>query len=429
MAITDVYINGTDIQTTNVVLSVVDHDSSVAQDLNLQKISRQDGQKLLSSSFNVKKISLSGTVKGSSMADLEFRIDQLKKNCMVINGRLDIQYGGETRRYIVSAESFASQRKNYNVTTAPFSVVFTVYNPPFGQNVSGLGGNLAINEALSSAGNTVQGLASTVSFDGSAPPRPLITFRIDNAGGLEQIDELNIGKKNIISIGTHFTTGDKVLIDTDNQVVLWNGRPVNFEGVFPEYEVGDNVIVSRFTEGATALDQQQVTVDDFHVIQNDTEHVFQGFQVGTSTTYFEIDIYLRRDINARSGTIDLDIRNASGNNPGPTQISNSSVSNNVTNIPVDGGWVRFKFSTNPSLSSSTDYRLVIKTSGLLGQGNIYVGFARANLYSNGMFGYSLNNGSTWKALSNLDMAFRVFKTTPTIDWTIDKKVEYTKRWL
>lgn len=423
----DLQMNGTSLQTSSIVVNQIGDDSAPNQEVNLQQISRRDGAKLVSTVYQPKAITLTGRIKGTSLADLETNIDNFKRLVSVTDGRLDIEYAGTVRRFVVSCESIAIQRAHYHLTFAPFSVSLRVYDPPFGRNVSALGGNLAANEALSGTGITTQAYSSTVSFDGSATPKPVITFYIDTVGALTTIDERVQGKKNLISVGTAFNSGDVLIIDTDNQQVLWNGRPINYEGVFPEYEVGDNTIISTFYEGSAAIDQQQTTITDFVTIDKATNHQFQGFQVSASTTYFQAEVYLRRDINTRSGTLTLDIRNASGDNPGPTQVTNSSIAINITDIPVNGGFVRFKFATNPSLTVSTDYRLVLVPSGLIG--NIYLGIAKGNPYANGRYGFSNNDGSVWRNDANIDMAFRIWKTSPSINWTIDKKVEYIKRYL
>lgn len=420
-------LNGTSLQTSNYVVSRIGHDSAPGQQLSLQSVSRRDGEKLVSANYKTKSITLVGTIKGTSLANLETNIDAFKLLCAVTDGRLDIEYAGTVRRFVVSMDSIAIERDHYHITFAPFSVSFQVYDPPFGMNVSALGGNLAFNEALSSDNQAVQAISSTVSFDGTAPPRPLTTFRIDNARNLDTIVEQVIGKKNVITIGTAFTAGDVLVIDHDNQVVLWNGRSINFDGVFPEYDIGSNTVVSTFTEGTAAVDQSQVTVDELLTVNENTHHIFQGFQVSATDTYFQVELYMRRDINTRSGTLTFDIRNASGDNPGPTQVTNSSVTVNVTDVPVDGGWIRFKFATNPTLSVSTDYRLVVVPASL--DGNIYYGLARGNPYSNGKYGFSLNNGTTWRSDSVRDLAFRVWKTTSAITWSVGKKIEYVKRYL
>lgn len=433
-------LNGTSLQTSNYVVHTLSHDGNPQQALNLAKISRRDGAKLISSTFEPKSITLAGTLKASGISDLEAKLDTLKKVTTVINGLLDIEYAGGVRRYTVSTISFSVERRSFHLSFVPFSIVFQVYDPPFGRAASSLGGNLSVNETLSLEAQTTQAIETTVSFDGSAPPTPRTVFVIDKADNIKEIQERVIGQKNIIVVGTAFTSGDRVVIDAEGRAVLWNGRPVNYEGVFPEYKAGDSTLLTLINprESSDMTSVQQITVHDFVKIEENTLHVAQGFEPDGSNNYFQFEIYARRDVNTTTGTlrlrIDQDTTDGSHATPQTNFIANATVSVNVTDIPIDGGWIRFKFAAAIAMTQSSVYYATFDTSGL--NGPIYLGIAKGDFYQGtfgassalGAYWFSPNAGTTWQSDLNIDLAFRLFRSAATTPWSISKKVDYTKRY-
>lgn len=432
MGVVQVYINGNDIQSSNFVLKTITHDGSPNQSVQLQKIARRDGQKLISASFEPKTITIAGTVKGSTMADLEYQLDRIKRLCSLSNSKLDIEYAGGVRRYIVTSTSFAVTRAGFHLTFCPFSVSFECYDPAFAQNVGSLGGSRTYNDALSVENQQLQVLESTISFDGSAPPQPRTTYILDNGQNVKEIWERVIGTKNIIVVGTAFTSGDRVVIDSENRVVLLNGRPINYDGIFPEYQIGDQtiqtIISQRGTNDMTAAASQS-QVDDFVKIEEDTFYIAQGFEPGADDYHFQFEVYMRRDINTTSGSVTLRIKDLS-----LTAVADFvSVTIPVTNIPIDGGWVKFGFTSVEFVEDN--FFAILSTTGL--NGAIYVGLAYGDLYQASLgpgnqraaYNYSLNKGVTWKYEPNIDLAFRLLRTASSIPWRIDKKVDYIKRFL
>jgi hypothetical protein len=420
-------VNGTSLQSTNFVTSTIGDDTAPSQSIDLVKITRLDGEKLLSTSFNPKTITIAGRIKGSSLADLENQIDMFKKAVTVTEGRLDIQYAGNVRRWVISTQSVSIERAGYHVTIAPFSVSFVTYDPPFARNITGLDGQLSYNEALSVLNQNVQAFESTISFDGSAQPRPIITYIIDTANNLDTITEQVIGKKNILSVSTAFTSGDQLVFDTEKNRVLLNGRQINFEGVFPEYDLGDNTVLSKLYDTATIINAQQTLITDFVAIDNDLQKQSQSFLAGATTTYFLAEVYMRRDLLARLGTVTLSIQTAVNHIPTGVNVTNASKTLNVTDIPVDGGYIPFRFATAPTLTSGTQYCLVVQTTNLSG-GKAYIGIAKSEPYADGRRAFT-NNGRDWRLDRSSSETFRVWKNTTSIQWSVDKKITYVKRFL
>jgi hypothetical protein len=412
------------LQSSTVITSTLSHEGTPTQKLDTLKISRRDGEKLISTTFNPKTITIAGTIKGTSLANLETNIDTFKKNVNVTAGNLDIEYAGTVRRYLVALESVAIERSHYHITFSPFSVIFRVLDPPFGLNVTGLGGTLSYNEALSALAITTQAYSSTVSFDGTAPPKPQITYVLDTLGNLDSIQETVVSKKAVLTMNTAFNSGDQLLIDTENQRVYLNGKSISYAGIFPEYDLGDNTV--KTTLAATSpIDQQQTLIqDDVTVFQG--RKWAQGFQVDNTGTISKVRVFMyNKTIFGASGTININIQTNSGGNPSGTQVANSSVSVNVSSIPNDGGWVDFAFSTAPTLTTGVQYHLVIDGASLVNPGTaIRLGVSEQNVYNNGTLKQLV---ASWSD-RGVDLAFEVHKNA-TPSWSVDKKIEYVKRYL
>lgn len=432
-------LNGNSLQSTNVVVATVGEDSSPPIDLETLKVSRFDGEKLLGSQFQPKIIVITGRVKGSSLSDMEHQLDTFKKNVTVVNGRFDIEYAGGIRRFLVSTQSTSSERRPGQISFINFSVSFRVVDS-FGRNVTALNGDLSYNEALSLSAQTNQAFQSTVSFDGTAPPQPRVKYILDNITNVKAIHERIVGKKNIISAGTAFTSGDQLVFDLETQQVLLNGRPINFEGIFPEYETGQSVVVDTMIEprDVTFIIDSQQNVDDFIKVTDSDFIITQGFSNNIASTpgLFCFDLWMKRDPHTTNGTITLRmIEEVPATGRYAHQLASLvqfTVNVDISAVPFEGGWVRFTF---PSGYVPGDPPTAFFTFANL-NGPVYVGFARGDQYQ-GTSGsteendihLSLNNGKTWQEEPTLDLTFETIRTTNSITWSLEKNIRYVKRYL
>lgn len=124
-----------------------DIDSANTQLLGTLKAVRADGNKLVSNSYDSKKI----VIEGNIISDiLEADLDQLRFSLSVINGNLDYAYAGGFRRFIVSTSNVIITRENFAVSFAPFSVSLVAFNPPFALEIDAEGGNTIETEVYNS---------------------------------------------------------------------------------------------------------------------------------------------------------------------------------------------------------------------------------------------------------------------------------------
>lgn len=301
MARVNVQLDNYSLQSDAVVASYIGHDGGPRQALNLLKISRRDGEKLISSTFEPKTLSISGVIKGSDQDDLERNIDEFKRYTAVTQGELDIEYAGGYRRYIVALQTVLIERAFHHITRAPFSLTFIVNDPPFGQKVSGLGGELVVNEAMSAQAIASVAYQTTITFDGSAPPKPVITAVIDTVGSLAELTFKNQTTNQEITVGTSWSNGDQVTIDTDGNTVRRAGIDVDFEGIFPEFDLGPNQILLTLSDSGS-LDQQQVLQDSDAETQGSYIEEAQTFQVSASTNYDKIEALIKKTVDFDNDT-------------------------------------------------------------------------------------------------------------------------------
>jgi len=282
---TSITLNGYDLQSTTVKTRTISHDDGPPLELNTLEIAREDGAKLVSSSYGVKEIKLEGIIKGTSQSDLETNIDTFKKNVIGTNLDLDISYAGSTRRYKVSTNVVIT-RDFYHLTFAPFSITCNVLDPPFGLDTG-------ITEALSVDNLTLTTETLSASFDGTAKPKPKISFSLGNPTNLDEIQFKNLTTNTQMNIGTAWSDLDIVEIDTDQKTVKKNSQNIGFEGVFPEFELGNNDLYLSFVPFG-ALNQEQTTYNSDADTQSSWIAEAQSFQVSLTGTYNQIELLLKK---------------------------------------------------------------------------------------------------------------------------------------
>lgn len=301
MSVVKAQINDFSLQSSSVVSSRLLHDDSPNQSLNLLNVSRRDGQKLISSQFQPKTITIVGQLKGSNQTDLDKNIDTFKRSVNVTQGNLDISMAGGFRRYVVALQSVIIERASYNLTFVPFSVSFSVYDPPFARNVLSLGGGLVVEQTLSVEGIAVASYETTITFDGSADPKPRFTAVIDTPGTLGDISLKNETTGDQITVGTAWVAGDQLVVDTENQTVVRTGQSIDFDGIFPEFELGANkILLSLIDTGA--LNASQTDFDSDAAMDNNIEEG-QTFQPTATTNYSQIAVLLKKNVD--QGTISI----------------------------------------------------------------------------------------------------------------------------
>ena len=194
--------------------------------------------------YPTKTITLSGTIHGSTQADLDDRIDTFKGYFAQRNKNLDIAYGSGTRRYTVMKVNTMSIERQDKALYASFTVELVC--KPFGFDTATT--NLwTAKSAFSSATFT-----ETPTVAGSAPLQlPIFTITINSLTGAGDYVLISNDNNNqeILLYGLGLAADDVIVIDCEQRIVTVNDVEVDYFGTFLELEPGANSIT--YTDGFT----------------------------------------------------------------------------------------------------------------------------------------------------------------------------------
>ena len=232
---TNITFDGNDLQTANILTASIDHESIPVKDAKIYGFAHANRSAIPFINYPSRVIRVSGKVIGSSIADLDSRLDTFRGYFRDKDSNLDIDYNSSTRRYIATLNALSIERPG-GLTFANFSAEF-VCTQPFGQNTS-------TTSALSATGRTSATYADVHAFLGSAPFQlPVITITINSVtGGDSFLSFTNDANDQGITIVAEFAASDVIEIDCKNRTVKINGTEVDFLGAFPEFEPGSQTM-------------------------------------------------------------------------------------------------------------------------------------------------------------------------------------------
>lgn len=212
----------------------IQHESMDNRELNIQRLGKGDGGKLVSETFAPKRIILLGTVFGTSTDNLEDHIDDLKELFNRQERDLDIEYTNGTRRYICSCNRYTIERKHFNLTYANWEAEFIVSDPSFGQSID----TSTYQQDLILVGTgTIEGYPV---FTGTRRPMPIIDLTVNAELDLSKISFRNVNTNGTVAVTHAFAAADHLVINTADYTVTLNGAAHDYTGFFPEFVVGGN---------------------------------------------------------------------------------------------------------------------------------------------------------------------------------------------
>lgn len=240
---TTITFAGTSLQTSNIVCAGIQHEDIAQKNLNVQKYGVREGGKFVVSTFDVKKITLSGYIKGSSQSDLEGRVDDFKKLLNKFEQNLDIEYRGGTRRFKATMTQLLFDRKHWNIDYLPWEATFTVTDPPLGRSLDTSTLVMAAN-VLSSA-STVTGTQNGFEdFGGTFRPRPILKFTFTSINGFRRLQFLNTDEEGELTAtqiqNLKLYDGDIITIDMEKSEVRLNGTLIDYDFGLPKFSLSNN---------------------------------------------------------------------------------------------------------------------------------------------------------------------------------------------
>lgn len=242
MAGINVIFNTTSIQTSNVIVQHIDHESIPQKTTTKFPTARANSTTATSSYYKHKPIIVTGQVIGTSIADTDSRADSFKQNMLNMTGlsaNLDIDYAGGTRRYLATIDdcqvtpSDALFARNFTLT---FDSLL-----PFGQATSAttLANAVAVTTTPFTQALTIGGTSQ------EQVPQISYTLSAFTGSSTNTIYFKNNTTGQQVSITRIWTAADIVIINPYTAIVTVNGTAVDYDGVCPTFAPGSvNLIVS-----------------------------------------------------------------------------------------------------------------------------------------------------------------------------------------
>jgi hypothetical protein len=195
--------------------------------------------------FDSKVIAITLMVFGTSISDVEQKIDELKgKIFKGVKGNLDIEFAGATRRWVATVEDVRNTR--FRGLTREFEIEFKSEGFGFAPE--------AITASLTSQTGAL--VEYTLDVLGTTQAQPIYTIIINSSTDLTKILIRNKTLNRAIEIDTAFPATGEVIVDTRSgkERVLVEGTGFTPDGVFPYANVGENELEFEFVSTAHNVD-------------------------------------------------------------------------------------------------------------------------------------------------------------------------------
>ena len=228
---TNITYNSYSLQDAEVTTRSAEHFSGGKRDIMLANMGRANKQSILASLYKEKTIIVEGTIRADSQSELHTEIDSLKEALDAEDANLDIEYGGSNRRYKATPVSVQIPEEFYNLTWVPYRIEFFCADP-FGYNTA------TANRSVDTI--TTSQLASTVTFAGNFGPEPSVTITMEDVNAVTQVKLTNSNTGDIITVTTAFSDSDILVINHETKKVTLNGTEIDYTGLFPQWEAGQN---------------------------------------------------------------------------------------------------------------------------------------------------------------------------------------------
>lgn len=210
----------------------IPHESVAQRDVQSYDLARERGSVVVTSEYRSKQFTVEGQIKGSSIADLDSKINDFKELVSRVGKNLDTDYAGGTLRYKnCHAIAHSITRRGTDMTRAKYAVTFLI---PDGVGFSTALTSQANNNVTSATYN------GSITIAGTAKPRPTVRVTIDSFTGTLNAVSFQIGAYTVGITGVTLAASDIVIFDCENKRITHNGTEKEYTGEFPEFEIGLN---------------------------------------------------------------------------------------------------------------------------------------------------------------------------------------------
>lgn len=232
---------GNNLQTANILTQQINHADIPEKDARLYAVAHANKSAIPFISYPSKKILVSGTIVGSSIANLDGLLDTFRGYFTGSEQALIIEYNSGSRQYTATAMGPKIDRPG-GLLYAYFEIEF-ICTQPFGYDTSN-------TTALSASGRTSATYSDSYTFLGTAPYQlPITTITLTATPGTPSNFILwgNGGNGQAIYVNRTWANGDILVIDCLQKTVTVNGAVVDFSGGFPEFPPGSQTL--SYTDG------------------------------------------------------------------------------------------------------------------------------------------------------------------------------------
>lgn len=246
------------LQNSNIVTRFVKI-SAPSLDLQKRAYPRAQGMYAETAYWRETRIVLRGTVKGTTRADMETRMDEMRKNLAVFGGVLKIPWAGTSRYYecyAIGLDKIFQERDHFHMTMCPFEVELVALQP-FGRT-SG--------HTVADVPNPIVVSPTTIEFVnvGTAESDSVAYLTIVTAGSLSQIVWENTTNGDKVTVASSFVNGDQIIIDGENRRVTKNSVEIDYTGVLPKLVTGSNIFKITLTGAGFSLSVTEIHYPRFY---------------------------------------------------------------------------------------------------------------------------------------------------------------------
>lgn len=236
---TNISFNGYDLQNANILSSMFPHESMPDRRLSEAQLTLREGFDVLDGSFEKKYIPVEGRLVAASKQALDTLIDEFHYQLRVVDGTLDIDFDGTTRRYLATVRKLDIPRRAHHINNVPFRIDFVCQPIGFDPNLQSIG----------QSNITTSPWTAEYTLSGGYKPLPVIYIDVNSATTMTAIEVATNVTGDSITVAQTFAANDSLIINTEEKSVLYNGAESDYTGIFPEFRgvVSDRITITTIS--------------------------------------------------------------------------------------------------------------------------------------------------------------------------------------
>jgi hypothetical protein len=251
--------------------------------LSILQNANSRGASVLRSVFQEKVIQVDGIIFVDSSSNFTTKLQEFTQQLLrdardlkIENENGTFQYDG---CYVVNSDRMVDTQNPENILHIPFSIQF-IAPKGFCHEIDETNHS---DDDITSFPHT-----DTITIDGTVNPEPAITDIIFT----NQTTNTQISVLSIDTGSGQANDGDILVIDTANKTVKMNGTEVEYDGVFPSFNIDDNIYQVTIA-GTSNIAEEQTSYDGEEQIYDDA-WVGQQFLSNANQDISQIGLVLKR---------------------------------------------------------------------------------------------------------------------------------------